>query len=895
MNREYDRPSPDALLHEVGNSARGRLKIFLGASPGVGKTYEMLSEARERQAQGLDVVIGIVETHGRDETRRLTEGLPALPRRRMTYQGRAFDELDIDAVLERRSALVLVDELAHTNIPGSRHEKRYQDVEEILAAGIDVYTTLNVQHVESLNDVINQITRVKVQETLPDSVIEKADEIELIDLPPDDLIQRLHEGKVYVPEQAKRATQHFFGRGNLTALRELAMRVAADRVDADVLGYRQARAIVEPWATRERLMVLIGDSRDAERLVRLGKRLAERHESTWIVAHVMRGESETHLEKGRLQSALELAERLGGETVSLTGFDLVEEILAFSRERNVTQIVVGRSRRRLRWLTFRTSLASALLRHASNIEITIAGCGDVQPQEESASVAIEIARSEIPFLLPLGTTGLAAGLAWLLSQVLTTANLSLVFLVGVLFVAVRSGLRASIVTAVTSFLVFNFLFTEPRYTFDVTQREDLLTLLFFLLVATVTGNLAARVRKQMDVLRANQRRNSLLFEFSRRIAGAVGRDDLAWSVCEYVGQSLGAETIVLLADSDKLAVAAGDAGTHGLIEVERAAADWAFERRDAAGRGTGTLPNCRWYFLPLGVSGKKACGVLGVTYADRKRMMSGDQRRLLVAMRDQAAVAFERAMLVEERERAELRSETEKLRSALLSSVSHDLRTPLVSIIGATTTLLDADVKLGGEQRRELTEQVLSEAERLNRFVQNLLDMTRLGYGALKPRLEWVDLRDVVADARQRLRDALRRHPVQVQIEPGSEMLFTDAVLLGQVIANLLDNAAKYSPPDAVIQLRVQHRGRDHVIEIEDDGAGIPRAEREYVFDMFYRVRAGDQQVAGTGLGLPICRGLVESLGGTIHAVNPRDGKGACLRLQFPWRRPEPVNLEDES
>ncbi len=888
MAQTESRPSPEALLAEIRPAGRGRLKIFLGAAPGVGKTYEMLRQARQRQAEGVDVLIGLVETHGREETRRLTQGLPALAPARLTYHGRTMTELDLDALLARRPQLALVDELAHTNVPGSRHEKRWQDVEELLAAGIDVYTTLNVQHLESLNDVVAKISHVTVRETVPDRLVDTADQIELVDLPPADLIKRLHEGKVYVPDTAQQALQHFFSTGTLTALRELVMRTAAERVEADVLNWRRARAIDEPWRTQERLMVLVGRSADAARLVRLGKRLAGPGNVPWIVAHVSRAEAAGAFDE-RLGGALELAEELGADTLLLTGQDLVAEILGAANERNVTQIVVGRSRKPWRRLGLGRSLASELVRRGGRLDVTVAAREDAAETSPAERTARPLShRGAGGYAEALLATAVCAVLAWLLDPVLETANLGLVFLTGVLFAAVRGGVGPALFASAMSFLVFNFFLTDPRFTFHVTSQRDTLTLTFFLAVALVTGQLAARVRRQMDAIRANSRRIASLEDFSRRLTGIVGRDDLAWVLVEYLRTTLALDALVLMPDyQGKLAVAGGDAGLDGLTDTETTAAKWAFDHKEPAGRGTGTLPGSGWMFLPI-LGRESSLAVLGVRPPGSRRSLEPEQQQLLVAMRNQAGTALERLELSTQIQRARLLTETDKLRASLLSSVSHDLRTPLVSIKGATTALLELSGSLAEKDKRELLENVVEETDRLNRYVQNLLDMTRLGYGTLTPQRDWCDVRDITGAATRSLRRPLAGRSVTVTIDPGDELIHTDAGLLQQVLVNLLENSAKFSPAAAPIEIAGRRDGAEYELSVCDHGPGIPAAEREKVFDLFHRARSADREAAGTGMGLAICKGLVEALGGHIDIRAGRGGAGACVTMRLPQPREQP-------
>jgi two-component system sensor histidine kinase KdpD len=881
------RPNPDALLEATreahDESGRGRLKIFLGAAPGVGKTYEMLTEAAALARSGVRVLAGLVETHGRRETEALLRGIPLVPRRRLRYRGRHFEELDLDAVLRAAPDLALIDELAHSNIPGSRHEKRWQDIEELLNAGIDVFTTLNIQHLASLNDVVAQISRVRVRETVPDSVLEAADSIEIVDLPPDELIQRLHEGKVYVPDQAARAVEHFFSRGNLAALREIALRAAAERVDADVRNHLRARAEAGIWPTQERLLVVVGEGPAAESMVRLGKRLAERRQASWIAAHVRRGTAAGEQAKG-VDDALRLAESLGGEVATISGVDLVAEIKAFARNQNVTEILVGRSQRPLRWFAFRRSLAGTLLREANEFTVTLA------PRPEGASAkrgAVMRKPTSVRWLdaADIGwvaaTSAVSAALAWPLSLVVDTGSLSLIFVCSVLLVAVRRGIGAAVAASLVCFLIFNFLFTDPRLTLTVYSTHDILTLVFFLIVSLIAGSQAARIRTQMTLIRTASERHARLYDFSRRIAGAVGPVDLAWTITEYLETALGLQSLVLYPDADgRLAHVAGDGGSEGLVDVDYIAARWVYEHNMPAGRGTGTLPRSRWFFVPLRGS-DEMLAVVGVAWTDRKQRLDVEEQRLLFAVRDQAAVALGRSRLAAEIESAQFAQETARLRAALLSSVSHDLRTPLSSIIGSTALLRDRFDQLDAEERLELLDGTIDEATRLDRFVQNLLDMTRVGYGALMPELKPCPIRPEVEAAWLSLGAPVSQN-LKFDIAYNARVVLADATLLRRVLANLLDNAAKYAPAASEIVIETRAADDEVTIAICDPGPGIPAAEQSRVFDMFYRVEQADRSAPGTGLGLAICKELTEIMGGHIRAVSPAVGPGTRIEVSLP-------------
>lgn len=885
---DQDRPSPDALLEQARREQRGKLKIFLGAAPGVGKTYAMLEAAQSARRDGVDLVIGIVETHGRAETERLAYGLEIVPRSRIDYRGRSFDEMDLDAILARRPALVLVDELAHTNIPGSRHLKRWQDVEELLAAGIDVWSTLNVQHLDSLNDVIERIAGIKVRETVPDSVLRGADEIEMIDLPPQELRKRLEEGKVYVPAQARMAVEKFFSVGNLTALREMALRQAAERVDAQMLSYMRRNGIAGPWPTRDRILVAIGPEPSAATLVRSARRMADRRQAPWTVAYVETHRHQTLPEsrKAHVTEALRLAQQLGGETVVLPGDDITGELIGWARANNVSQIVLGRSRRRR--LPGRT-LTDDMLKRATAYDLLLVGGTEEKPEPSGQLPAGQpIAGAAGPVWRgwkPYAWAGLALILATLLSwgvfSILPVANVSLVYLLAVLLIATRFGLVPSITTAVLAFFAFNFFFTEPRHTFLVNTSDDLLTVGFFLVAAVFTGHLASRLRAQIELSRTSQRRTANLYDFARKVASAASEDDVLWAVVHHVAATLKAKALVLLPQDGELAIRAGYPPEDRLDQRAAAAAQWAWSNGERAGRGSDTLPAAEWLFLPLKTQ-RGTVGVLGVQGYEGGSRLSADQARLLDALADQAALVLERTQLVRDIEAAQIAGEKEQLRAALLSSLSHDLRTPLVSILGSASTLLTLEDELDDDARRELARTIQEEAERMNRFVQNLLDMTKLGSGGLKPKTDWTDLSDIVGRALARAKPLLKRRRIKVDLAPDLPLLQLDPVLMEQVLFNLLDNAARYSPKEGAITVWARRRGDRVVAEVCDQGPGIPVADRERVFDMFYRVAGGDQQAAGTGLGLAIAKGIVEAHGGSIGVLDGMHGVGACLVLRLP-------------
>jgi two-component system sensor histidine kinase KdpD len=890
MEKE-SRPEPDALLAEAAKEGRGRLKIFLGAAPGVGKTYAMLEAAQRRRADGLDVVVGVVETHGRAETERLVGGLEIVPRAQIQYGGRLLAEMDLDGILARRPKLVLVDELAHTNVPGSRHAKRWQDVDELLALGIDVYSTLNIQHLESLNDVVARIARVKVRETIPDKVLELANDIELIDLPPDELIERLREGKVYVQDQIARAIQNFFSKGNLTALRELAMRVAADRVDAQMAAHMRSHAIPGPWPAQDRVLVCVNEAPVSKALVRAAKRMAERSRTDWIAASVTTPASE-HLPdaaKDSIAETLRLAESLGADISTINAESHVaDEILAFARSRNVSRIVLGRPRPRLftAWFT-RETVAEEIIRKADDFEVTIVSADPGEARKATIRGAVLVPeRDPKAYLWSAVAVAAATAVAIFVNRIFPVESLSLFFLVAVLAVAARFGLWPSIVASALAFLSYNFFLTEPFFTFEIANQDLVLTLFLFLAVAVVTGNLAARLRDQARAQRAIAKRTANLFDFSRKVASVASLDDVVWAAVTHVASTMQCSSMILMPDaSGRLAIVGGMPPEDQLEPRDRGAAEWAWEKREPAGWSSQTLPSATWLFLPM-KSADRVHGLLGVQFGTRQYITT-EERRLLDSLVDQVGLAIERTKLSSDMEQTRLLAETKSLRAALLSSVSHDLRTPLVSIIGAATSLVDADEALGQSGRRSMAETIRDEGERLNRYVQNLLDMTRLGYGALKVARQPVDLREVVGRTLRRLERDLAGHRVVRHLPASLPEVSGDAVLLEQVVTNILDNAAKYAPAGSAVSLSAEESGSEVVLAISDEGPGIPENDRGRVFDMFFRVRAGDGQPGGTGLGLAIAKGIVDAHGGSIRAEPARkDGSGTRVVMTLPVATP---------
>ncbi|MBD9563440.1 sensor histidine kinase [Pseudomonas sp. PDM09] len=865
----------DALLADLPRDGRGRLKVFLGAAPGVGKTYAMLQAAHTQLRQGVKVMAGVVETHGRAETEALLAGLPQQPLVRSEYRGVMLEEMDLDGLLAAKPKLVLVDELAHSNAPGSRHAKRWQDIQELLAAGIDVFTTVNVQHLESLNDQVRGITGVQVRETLPDWVLQEAYELLLIDLPSRELLERLRDGKVYVPEQARAAIDAFFTQTNLTALRELAMQTAAAQVDNDLAqGYRQLGQAAP--AVRGRLLVGVDGDAQAERLVRHASRVAQRRHLPWSLVHVDNGRVRDEQSRLRLQNAQQLAERLGGEVVLLRAGEVAKTLIQHAAERRASLVLVGQSRQRLRRRLFGGGLASRLLRDARGLEINVLDSDHEQHQPRQRS---EQSLVWFDYALALLATVLASALAWAVSSVLPLPNISLVFLAAVLLVAVRSSLGPALACAALSFLTYDFLFIPPTFSFSIQREEDVLTLLFFLLMAALTGNLAARQRRQLQALRDTQEETSELLDLSRKLTAATDRQAVVSAAAQHLNGWTDLKLCLLNRDGQSgWKVETG--GPLEFSEAERAAADWAWQHDQPAGAGTGTLPFGRWWWWPLSVD-DGPLALLGVC-AKEGQTLSGQRRRLLTALSQPLAQALARAQLADDLEAARLHGETEQLRSALLASVSHDLRTPLTSMRGSIDSLLALGEAIPLEDRRELLEGTRDEAERLDRYIQNLLDMTRLGHGALKLARDWVSPADIVGSALNRLRAVLASLQVITEVPAELPLLYVHAALIEQALVNVLENAARFSPPRGRLELRAGATDSELFFSVSDEGPGIPEEDRAKIFDMFYTAARGDRGGQGTGLGLAICQGMVGAHGGRISVADGIEGRGTCITLHLP-------------
>ncbi len=889
-----NRPDPDKLLAQVqaeeDQQKRGKLKIFLGYVAGVGKTYAMLEAAHQRKREGVDVVIGYVETHKRAETDALVQDLEVVPRKQVAYHNVQIPEMDIDAVLARKPQLALVDELAHTNAPGSRHTKRYQDVEELLDAGIDVYSALNVQHLESLNDVVAQITGTQVRETIPDSVFDNVSDIEIIDLPPDELIKRLNEGKVYVPEQAQRAVEKFFRKGNLTALRELAMRRAAERVDDQMRAYMRKEAISGPWAAGERLLVCVSPGTLSERLVRTTRRLADELNAKWYAVYVETPDQAglTQAQRDRVAHMLQLAQELGARAVSLPGHSVVETVLEYAHRHNVTKIIIGKPLRS-RWAellrnspgfgTGRGSIVDDFIRRSGVIDIYLV----TSEPEPVAPQVPEGWRPHAPwnrYAWGLGLVLAATGVGFLVFPFLSPTNLVMIYLLAVVLAAFYLGRGPAVMTSILSVLAFDFFFVPPRFTMAVSDTEYLLTFAGLFVTGLLISHLTSLVREQAEAARGREAQTAALYELGRDLTVTAGLEAIAQTVITQIGQTFDRDVAIFLPDESSALKLFSASPDLVIADNEMAVADWSFKRGQAAGRGTDTLPDASMRYQPLKTS-RGVVGVLGVKPSQHPdQHMSSDQRRTLDTFANQVAMAIERASLVEQARQAEILEITEKLQSALLNSISHDLRTPLVSITGALSSLADDSVSLDEAARRSLVDTARSEADRLNRLVGNLLDMTRLEAGVVQIHRELCDAQDVIGSALEQLDPRLEGRSVNIDAPPELPLVPIDFVLISRVLVNVIDNALKYSPAGSPIEIRARVTGAYIEIAVADRGSGIRPEDLARIFDKFYRVQRPDN-ITGTGLGLSISKGIIEAHGGFMAAENNPAG-GTIITLALP-------------
>lgn len=898
------RPDPEGLLKKIHKEHRGKLTIFLGAAAGVGKTYTMLEAAHDRLAEGVKVAIGWVETHGRVETEKLMAGLPRIAPEILKYRGKNLQEMDIDAILVQKPELVLVDELAHSNVEGSRHVRRFQDVEELLNAGIHVYTTLNVQHIESLNDVVAQITGVIVRETVPDSFVEQADNIQLIDIPPEDLIKRLKDGKVYIPGQVQQALKSFFRPGNINALRELALRFTAGRVDQDMAEYMRLHHIDGPWPAAGRVMVCVSASPFSTQLIRAAHRLASGLRANFLAVYIdtpSRRFPMGEKEQERVWRNLRLAEELGGKIVTVAGNDIVEEMLTVARNENVTAVVIGKPRHS-RWREFwQGSLVDKLIRRSEGINVYVIQ-SKAEAETRSPISTAPMTRQRWSWLSIAGGLLMTAAVTvvnWLGREQLEQVNIALLYLLPVLFSAVWWGRWPSYITAVTSVLAFDFLFVPPLLTFTVSDIRYLWSFVIFLVISFVIGGRTEMLRREVRLTRQREISVRTLYDFSRQIAAIIDVNQIARTFVRHTGVAIGRNTVLLLPGihGNLMAAAWYDASApdgrgdqSGLPAAEHAVANWVWTNGQVAGRSTETLPGADFLFVPLTVD-HRTVGVFGIELGQQK--MTHEERQLIHAWAGLAAIAVERGNLTEAARQAALLKESDQLRTALFNSVSHELRTPLAAISAAVATLLDGGTHYSADIQRELLETVKDSANRMERVVANLLDTARLESGMLQLKIDWCDVEDIVGTAIRRMGEALNKHVLRTRLAPELPLLRADCVLLEHVLVNLLDNALKYSPPGKEITIAAEQSGQDVVVSVQDAGLGIPEKDLAKIFEKFYRVHRQQMQVAGTGLGLSICKSIIEAHGGRIWAKNGPNG-GAIVAFSIPVPNDDGRNLTEE-
>jgi len=891
-NDNDTRPDPDALLAKLEaeevRALRGKLKIFFGASPGVGKTYAMLVAARQLQAQGVDVVVGVVETHGRSETAALLQGLEILPPRDIEYKNRVLKEFDLDAALARKPGLLLVDELAHSNAPGSRHPKRWQDVEELITAGIDVYTTVNVQHLETLNDVVSSITGIKVWETLPDRLFDMADEVVLVDLPPDELLQRLKEGKVYLPQQAERAIQNFFRKGNLLALRELSLRRTADRVDEDVVAYRRDQAVAAVWPTQNSLLVCIGPEPGGEKLVRNGARLAAQFDVPWHVIYVETPEllRLSEARRTRLLKILKLAADLGAKTATLPGEDAALVALTYAREHNLGKIVLGR--RSVGWSAYRfpwqRRFSTRLGAIAPDIDLILVELGSETAERETAEPVPQATHMRIAWRqygLALVAVVAVSLLATPLRDVLELANIVMLFLLAVLFAAIKLGRGPALLTAVASVAAFDFFFVSPHLTFAVGDAQYLVTFAVMLTVALSIAHLTTGLGFQARVAESRERRMRALYEMSRELSSALVLEQIEEIGDRFVSSTFGVHAHLLLPDDQgklPVTIERGDVLDLGI-------AQWALDHGESAGCGTDTLPASHFLYVPLKAT-MRVRGVMAIAPRQEGGLLTPEQQRLLDTFAALIGIALERVHYIAVAQEALVSMESERLRNGLLSSISHDLRTPLTGLVGLIDAMMLIEPKLE-PQHQEFAGAIREQALRTSAQVNNLLDMARLQAGKVTLKREWQPLEDAVGAALQARAVVLSGHSVHIDLPGDLPVLELDAVLMERVFSNLLENAAKYTPPGSVIEISARVVGGEVEVSVCDNGPGLPPGREQAIFEKFTRGHE-ESNVVGVGLGLAIVRAIVAAHGGRVWACNRTQG-GACFVFTLPVGNPPAI------
>lgn len=878
-----NRPDPEALLKKINKETRGKLTVFLGAMAGVGKTFTMLKSAHEKHKEGRNIVIGWVETHKRIETEKMVEGLPKVAPAAISYRDKQIPEMDIDAILELKPEIVIVDELAHTNAPGSRHVRRYQDVEELLEAGIHVYTAVNIQHIESLNDIVAQITGVIVRETVPDSVLEEADTVQLIDIAPEDLIQRLRDGKIYMPEQAERALKKFFREGNISALRELSLRFTAQRVDKDLAEYMREHHIAGPWPAAGRVMVCISGSPFSAQLIRAANRLATGLRSELLAVHIEAAKMRFPIgdkERDRIAKNMRLAEDLGARTLTVVGEDFIDEILDIARKQNVTAIVVGKTKHKSLLEFIRGSVVDNIIRQSGDVNVYV-----IQGAKESETEAAVKTKRVIPldpvnyFYLSLLMVAAVTGLAYLLKEQLEMVNIALLYIIPVLLSAFWWGRWPSYLSAITGVLAFDFLFIEPLLTFTVSDIRYLWSFVIFLLLSALIGGRTDELKKETRQARQQEKSTRAVYEFSRDIAAVIDTESIARSLVKQAGETIERKIVVILPSAQqkleegiKFDPTLEPENQMIKAELNRAEAGvvaWVYKNKQSAGRSTDTLPGGKYLYVPL-CSQDNVFGVFGICIAEQK--LTPSERRLIDAWVRLAAVAMERVSLAEQARHTDMLIEADKLRSALFNSISHELKTPLSAIIGSVSTLLEADDLYSKADRRELLGNVKDSSLRMERLIGNLLDTARIESGMMNIKSDWCDIEDIIGTTLRRMGDAIGSSQIAVELPSQLPLIKADCVLIEQVLVNLIDNSIKYSEGDEKITIQACKQPTQLEVSVIDSGNGIPPEDLVRIFDKFYRVKQ-PKKVSGTGLGLSICKGIIEAHKGRIYAQNRIDGK----------------------
>ncbi len=887
------RPDPDTILAQiqsnVAETARGSLRIFFGYAAGVGKTYSMLETARQAVKQGREVVVGYIEPHARPETQALMTGLEAIPVRELAYRGVMLREFDVDAALERHPDVILVDELAHTNAIGSRHEKRWQDIEDLLHAGINVWTTLNVQHIESLNDVVGQVTGVVIRETVPDHVFETAQELELVDITPEELLLRLNAGKIYLSDQAQSAINNFFQKGNLAALRELSFRQAARRVHVDVQSARKQRDTTRPWATNERLLVCVGPSPTTARVIRTAKRMATALDAPWIAVCVdLSGAPSSNAAVQQISQHFRLAEHLGAETLTLAGQDVAATILDYARSSNVTKLLIGKTNQpRWKRLVFGT-VVDDLLEKSGEIDVYVIHGREEEQSERSTSVKPPERIRKAQYAIATCWVILVACIEATLRSLKfadSEANVVMLFLAAVAWTAYRYGRGPSILASILSVLVFDFFFVPPHLTFEVADAQYLVTFSVMLAIGLVIGTLTSRLKAQVEETRLREYRTNALYELGKQLSSTYGQTFLVNAVATKVRDLCRGEVAVYLArTAGHCEVAFGQDAEIAKHPVSTPTAAWVIKHDQLAGSGTNTLPNAVALFLPL-IGSQQTHGALAVKVDDPQRLLDPDTRRMLEACASQFALALERDQLAIDAANARVAAETEQIRSSLLSGVSHDLKTPLAAIAGASSTLLESE-SMDQTTRRQLLETVADESIRLNRMLENILQMSKLDAGASAPNRQWHVLEEIFGSALHRTSRELSGHPVEIKVPENIPLVFVDGLLMEQVFVNLLENAARYTPPGTRITIQATLEDGSLRIAFADKGPGLPAGAEERIFEKFYRATPNDGG-RGSGLGLAICRAILTAHGGSITAANRPEG-GAEFVVCLPKFRDAP-------